>query len=810
MANKYTYKVLEVAAVPRTGRALDGVPVSRGTQGGYGGSSFTGYWSLISTDSDGNPLEDNQQYIKTKYTAVSEGDVVAYSTSDHEVVLPHAGYEMVGAVQIKPDSGLIIDSATGLLSVDPTWKGGGESGGVNFTPGSGLQLSADKILSVKYGVAADTVAAGNDFRILNGQKAYEVITKGTWWGQKMTEAGVVTGALAGVTNINGKLSFIDTGVDVTGNVRATGDVVAYATSDGDISDWLGLVIDNETIRFNETGKLYAAGGGGQAGIAGITVTGSGNAVTAVALSADNTSLTFTKGSTFALKSEIPIIPSAIKNPYSLTWSGYDSGTYDGSSSKNIPIPSNTSQLTNGAGFIKDGNGNFTSLSGSGSSSKYLAGNGTFYTIGYSELSGTPDLSVYVRKAGDTMSGNLTISKSVPTLLLSGSRTWQIYESGGDLGFKNNGVLSAYFSGANNGNFTINGNLLAQGNVVAYSSGNWDITSPVAGTNVLGMIKVGSGLSISNGVLSVVGGGGGAVSVIDNLTSTSTTSALSANQGRLLDSRLQSVKFGTNYTDYVVTQLGSTSYNLSKNGHTHAWSEITSKPSWIGSSKPSYSWSEITSKPTVLSSISYSTVGSGNVVTNVTASGSIVTVTKGNVSSGSSFNGGTITSNLTISRSDPGIALTGSSPFVKWGSSWQISIYNSDLRVMYGGTSRAYWSYASSGNMWIAGSLVQNSDMRKKTMKSYLLNALNGIRTLDVFRYTYNNDTTGLIRIGMSAQQVRAHFPEFVFMEPDGFYSMDYGSMSSLAIQGVKELLSIVESQRKEIDSLKEQLNKMAA
>lgn len=42
--------------------------------------------------------------------------------------------------------------------------------------------------------------------------------------------------------------------------------------------------------------------------------------------------------------------------------------------------------------------------------------------------------------------------------------------------------------------------------------------------------------------------------------------------------------------------------------TYTWSEITSKPSWIGSSKPTYAWSEITSKPnfaTVATSGSYS-------------------------------------------------------------------------------------------------------------------------------------------------------------------------------------------------------------
>ena len=33
-----------------------------------------------------------------------------------------------------------------------------------------------------------------------------------------------------------------------------------------------------------------------------------------------------------------------------------------------------------------------------------------------------------------------------------------------------------------------------------------------------------------------------------------------------------------------------------------WSTITGKPSWIGSSKPSYSWSEITSKPTLVKQV----------------------------------------------------------------------------------------------------------------------------------------------------------------------------------------------------------------
>lgn len=92
------------------------------------------------------------------------------------------------------------------------------------------------------------------------------------------------------------------------------------------------------------------------GATSITVTGTGNAITSV--SKNGTSITFTKGATFltshqsladyAKKTDIP---TSLKSPNSLSWSGYNTGSYDGSSPKSFVIPSNTNQLTNGAGFI---------------------------------------------------------------------------------------------------------------------------------------------------------------------------------------------------------------------------------------------------------------------------------------------------------------------------------------------------------------------------------------------------------------------------------------------------------------------------
>lgn len=69
----------------------------------------------------------------------------------------------------------------------------------------------------------------------------------------------------------------------------------------------------------------------------------------------------------------------------------------------------------------------------------------------------------------------------------------------------------------------------------------------------------------------------------------------------------------------------------------------------------------------------------------------------------------------------------------------------------------------------------------------LEDVLSKMMALSVFRYSYKNDPDATVRIGLSAQQVIQYFPEFVFTEPNGYYSMDYASMSALAIKGIQEI-----------------------
>lgn len=312
----------------------------RKISGGGNGNKAPLYWKLVDKDSDGNPLPEDKWYILTDYHAKSVGDVVAYATSDHDIVLPHAGYNMLGAVMIKEGSGLIIDSTTGLLSLDPNFGGKGKI----YYAGDGLQLlnhagttETQNEFAVKFGNAKGTV--------LEGDKLYAA----TWWGQKLNSNGIATGAMTGVPSINGLihlnsdntfdvakdksaqwirfsggnsingmtgtnavlsnlyLNYKDAShyvkIDANDNVLATGDIVAYATGNYDIispiagTGALGMVKVGSGLNIATDGTLSVAGDIGGS-VSGITKTGDGNALTDVELTNDNKIIAFTKGLTF--------------------------------------------------------------------------------------------------------------------------------------------------------------------------------------------------------------------------------------------------------------------------------------------------------------------------------------------------------------------------------------------------------------------------------------------------------------------------------------------------------------------------------
>lgn len=148
-----------------------------------------------------------------------------------------------------------------------------------------------------------------------------------------------------------------------------------------------------------------------------------------------------------------------------------------------------------------------------------------------------------------------------------------------------GLLRIYnLNGNTNFGVEIDGDLLVSGGVTAYTQG-----SRTASTILDGLAIDPNTLSKEGGILSVIGGAGGGGSV-DGVILNGTT--YSPNE----DTKLITLP------NYPTTLPASDVYAWAKASTkpAYSWSEITSKPSWIGSTKPTYSYSEITGKPTTLS------------------------------------------------------------------------------------------------------------------------------------------------------------------------------------------------------------------
>ena len=170
MSKTYNYQVKKVAATPRNQRLTDGIQAAAATGGSvYAADSAPQYWELVTVDANGNALEEAGYYLRPvqgKHIVVP-GDVTANATEDDINSLPVAAdYTTTGLFRAKQGGGLLYDTATNGWYVNPDFAGGG----VNFTVGEGLQMSASNELSVKYGTIAGTACQGDDSRLSNARK----------------------------------------------------------------------------------------------------------------------------------------------------------------------------------------------------------------------------------------------------------------------------------------------------------------------------------------------------------------------------------------------------------------------------------------------------------------------------------------------------------------------------------------------------------------------------------------------------------------------------------------------------------------
>ena len=749
MSKQYSYIERRIPATPRNKRLTDSIVAAASTGGGYiGGGGGTSYWQLVTTDADGNALAEEDQYLVPigAYPVVSLSDVVAYATANPVANTPVTGYDTFGLVKIAKGCGLIVTD--GVLSIDPS-----SAGGLN------QEALASYLIQNKY-VKEDDLATKGYLMLSSPLTGYVIADEYTAISPTdtlLTAIGKLERRFDGYVDlttdqtIGGVKTFTET-------IYGGKDIVCYATDS---------VVANTPVASTTTFGLVKIG-------ENLTVVD--GVISAVAQQSGvqfepGTALELTENSVLNVKLGTTLntacagndsrLSDARKCPYSLSWSGYSSGSYNGSASKTISIPSNTNQLTNGAGFISDGNGNFTTLSGSGNSSQYLAGNGQFYTIAASEIS-FPNGYVTLSTA-QTISAIKTFSSGIKTGNTEGVYL-QFSNGNGIVGYNaEKGVVSYiylnYRSTLDYTRVTGSNDIETTGDIVAYAESSAVATTPVASTSVFGLVKIGSGISVSGGVISVSGTSG----------SGGTT-----------------VSWGSGNSNYYGLNVGGTSKNVSLYGHTH---------SEYASSSHTHS-------------LSRSTSGTGNVVTNVTVSGLKVTVTYGSVSggSGAGWASGTYTDNSICrvnNSGSGGLAFWNSSNYTgcKIGGGNGVIGYSDS----YGTIGNLYLNYVSGTvNVQInnAGKITYVStgtwsDMRLKNKLTSVDSVLDKIAMLDVFYYQWKSGDTK-IHIGVSAQQVMGIFPLLVDecrtndydVNADTYMTVDYQCLNTLGLCAVKELYSL--------------------
>lgn len=709
-------------------------------------SQYKGIWTL---DQNGFPNDPSKWTIKTDYTAISAKDFIAFADGgEYASGLPVADYDTFGLFKAKQGGGLLFDVNEGWY-VDPEFAGGGGIDEEQLKQ----YLTDNNYITVDYLTKQGYLTLSSPLTGYTKPDAYSPIA-----------------ATDTILSAIGKLERnFDNYVDLTTNQTIGGvktfnetilskkDVIAYADG-GEYASGLpvadtvtyGLVkVDGTTVRINALGQLEAGSGGGIDFEVGTGLQMSASSVLSVKYG--TTAGTACQGNDYRLS-------DARRNPYSLSWSGYSSGSYDGSSSKSLVIPSNTNQLTNGAGFIYDTNENIFSLVGSGDSSQYLAGNGRFYTVAFNELSGVPSwITGWNTNRFNLNSNGGAVFKSAGSMVSPSHSDSPISSLGVEIfnnqirGLNNSNVGNLYLNYIDSSNYIKidpNCNIISTRDIIAYADGgSYASGLPVADSYTYGLIKY-DGATIgknSNGQLYVINGGSGGGG---------------------------SVAWGdiTGKPGWIGSSKPS-----------YSWSEITSKPGWIGSSKPSYSWSEITGKPNVITSISVSKSGSGNAVGSLSVSGSTIYYNMTTISGGGgSWDGGDVYNDINIRY--PGQRL-------------RFYLSNGDTRVFLAGSGGlGYWVNGSfKAEMTTSGQWVQQSDIRLKNIIDKYSGVLNIIKDMNVYRYSFIEDDN-TVHIGVIAQEILPLIPEVVSLSQykensnETRYSVDYATLGAIvSIQGIKEL-----------------------
>ena len=187
-----------------------------------------------------------------------------------------------------------------------------------------------------------------------------------------------------------------------------------------------------------------------------------------ALGTNGNHLTWTKNGT-TNNITVPYATAANKVINTLTFTGYQSKSFNGSAAVSVAIPNNTNQLTNGAGFITSS----ASISGNAGSATKLQ---TARSLWGQRFDGTNDISGDLYSIGTIncsytmqINGGNSVGTFPRVLFHIPNVAWaQFLLRLGELQLKDGGSQDGAWYSMATGSFTANGNILASGEITAYS------------------------------------------------------------------------------------------------------------------------------------------------------------------------------------------------------------------------------------------------------------------------------------------------------------------------------------------------------
>ena len=300
------------------------------------------------------------------------------------------------------------------------------------------------------------------------------------------------------------------------------------------------------------------------------------------------------------------VASASKVANALSWSGYSSGSYNGSAAMSISIPNNTNQLTNGAGFITAS----ASISGNAGSATKLQNS---RTINGTSFNGTANIVTSywgtTRKLwGNSVNGNADVNGSITIANTDG-----VYVQIGDVRLVYDKANTAIKVVKSDG--TTAANFYATGGITAYGEGS----GSSGGGGLNGSVK-----SYADAL---------------KLASESLSEIASAYSIKALDSRIVSLEGGS-AMDVSVSGSGNAVTAISKSGTTIS---VTKGITFLTSHQSLASYltrtdaarlyqpkgSYLTAHQSLDGYVNeVATSGTGNAITSVSKSGKKLTFTKG--------------------------------------------------------------------------------------------------------------------------------------------------------------------------------------